>query len=98
MTEPPRAWRGGRSRATGVLAASCLGTVFSVGLTVVLLGREEPFRGRIRFISAEATFTPYFALTEHDRSRLSYLAEIDLVEETASELPTGIPVEVRVGE
>ncbi|GAG92015.1 unnamed protein product, partial [marine sediment metagenome] len=37
-------------------------------------------------------FTPYFALTEHDRSRLSYLAEVDVPD--ASSLPSGVPLEV----
>jgi HlyD family secretion protein len=46
--------------------------------------------GIVRWVSADASFTPYFALTEHDRSRLSYLAEIDL--STAGDLPSGIPV------
>jgi HlyD family secretion protein len=52
--------------------------------------------GRVRYIAAEAAFTPYFALTEHDAGRLSYLAEIDL--DSASELPSGIPVRVVVPE
>lgn len=46
--------------------------------------------GTVRWVSSDASFTPYFALTEHDRSRLSYLAEIDLA--TAGDLPSGIPV------
>lgn len=57
-------------------------------------GWDEPFEGRLRTISHEAAFTPYFALTQRDRSRLSYLAEIDLVSPEARELPTGVPVEV----
>jgi HlyD family secretion protein len=48
-------------------------------------------QGTVRWVSADATFTPYFALTEHDRSRLSYLAEIDLP--GATELPSGVPLE-----
>ncbi len=47
--------------------------------------------GRVRWVSSDASFTPYFALTEHDRSRLSYLAEIDLPD--ASDLPSGVPLE-----
>lgn len=61
-------------------------------------GYAEAFGGRIRWISSEAAFTPYYALTQHDRSRLSYLAEIDLDAEGAGELPAGIPVEVRFPE
>ena len=60
-------------------------------LMVQVDGVAEPFRGRVRWVSADASFTPYFALTEHDRSRLSYLAEIDL--EGAADLPSGVPLQ-----
>ena len=56
-------------------------------------GHEAEYRGRVRWISSEAAFTPYYALTQHDRSRLAYLAEIDLVGEI--NLPAGVPAEVR---
>jgi HlyD family secretion protein len=46
--------------------------------------------GRVRYIASDAAYTPYFALTELDAGRLSYLAEIDL--EDADRLPSGIPV------
>jgi HlyD family secretion protein len=57
-------------------------------------GVDGIFNGRVRTVSREATFTPYFALTERDRGRLAYLAEIDLVSEDAADLPVGLPVEV----
>jgi HlyD family secretion protein len=57
-------------------------------------GFAEPFEGRLRSISHEAAFTPYFALTQRDRSRLSYLAEVDVVSPQALALPAGVPVEV----
>jgi HlyD family secretion protein len=57
-------------------------------------GFDEPFEGRLRSIANEAAFTPYFALTQRDRSRLSYLAEVDVTSPGAAELPTGVPVEV----
>jgi HlyD family secretion protein len=57
-------------------------------------GFSEPLEGRLRSVSNEAAFTPYFALTQRDRSRLSYLAEVDVTSPGAAELPTGIPVEV----
>ena len=44
--------------------------------------------------AADAAFTPYFALSQHDRSRLSYVAEIDLTGEETERLPVGIPVQV----
>jgi len=56
-------------------------------------GRPSPLPGRLRWISLDAAFTPYFALNQHDRSRLSYAAEVDVVD-VDSELPVGIPVEV----
>ena len=54
-------------------------------------GVDKSFTGRVRWVSSDASFTPYFSLTEHDRSRLSYLAEIDIPD--AAELPSGIPLQ-----
>ncbi|MCP5143921.1 MAG: HlyD family efflux transporter periplasmic adaptor subunit [Gammaproteobacteria bacterium] len=59
-------------------------------------GDPAPLRGRLRFIASEAAFTPYFALTQYDRSRLSYLAEFDVIDERGNQLPAGIPVTVRI--
>ena len=50
--------------------------------------------GTVRFISAEAAFTPYYALTQKDRARLSYLAEVDVEDARAATLPVGVPVQV----
>jgi HlyD family secretion protein len=58
-------------------------------------GVARPFVGRVRMVSGEATFTPFFALTEKDRGRLAYVAELDLTEARAHDLPTGIPAEAR---
>ena len=46
------------------------------------------------FATAVPKFTPCFALNQHDRSRLSYLAEVELDVDDQQELPIGIPVEV----
>ncbi len=62
--------------------------------TIHVDGVEQTYKGRVRFVSHQATFTPYYALTEHDRSRLSYVAEVDLIEPKAMDLPTGIPVQL----
>lgn len=59
-------------------------------LTVRIDGEAEPLQGKVRWVSADASFTPYFALTEHDRSRLSYVAEVDLP--GAAHLPVGVPL------
>lgn len=61
-------------------------------LDVRIDGKDQLFEGIVRWVSADATFTPYFALTEHDRSRLSYLAEVDVP--GASSLPSGLPLQV----
>lgn len=63
-------------------------------LTVRVDGVAQPFQGTVRYLAGEASFTPYFALTQRDRSRLAFLAEIDLPEARALELPVGLPAEV----
>jgi HlyD family secretion protein len=57
-------------------------------------GVGDTFAGRVRYVSADAAFTPYYALTQRDRSRLAFLAEVTLTEEAARSLPSGVPVEV----
>lgn len=54
-------------------------------------GVPAPLTGRLRWISKEPAFTPYYALNEQDRARLVYLAEIDLP--GAQDLPSGLPVQ-----
>lgn len=61
-------------------------------------GRAAPIDGVVRFVSAEAAFTPYYALTREDRSRLSYLAEIDLPGTGAEDVPTGMPVQIELAD
>ena len=58
-------------------------------------GLDESLDARVRWVSAEAAFTPYFALTERDRGHLTYLAKIDITEER-ERLPDGLPVEVEL--
>lgn len=57
-------------------------------------GSDRDWKASVRYVSAEAAFTPYYALNERQRSRLSYLAEVTLTDAEATGLPTGIPVEV----
>lgn len=59
-------------------------------------GRTAPLDGRVRFVAAEASFTPYFALTQRDRSRLVFLAEVAVSDREAESLPVGVPVEVEI--
>ena len=56
-------------------------------------GMDAPIAGRVRWIASEPAFTPYYALTERDRGRLSYMAKVDIAEER-ERLPDGVPVEV----
>lgn len=65
---------------------------------VTIDGVEGALGGTVRFVSAEASFTPYYALTQKDRARLSYLAEIALEDPRAASLPVGVPVQVRPAE
>ena len=61
---------------------------------VAVDGLDQSLQGRVRMIRNDATFTPYFALTEHDRGRLSFLAEVEIEQDDAAELPAGVPVQV----
>ncbi len=61
-------------------------------LVVRLDGYNQSRTGIVSWVSTDASFTPYFALTEHDRSRLSFLAEVDL--SGVESLPSGVPLEV----
>ena len=63
------------------------------GARIHVDGLETPVNGRVRWISSEAAFTPYFALTERDRGRLSFVAKVDITDDR-ERLPDGVPVEV----
>jgi HlyD family secretion protein len=64
--------------------------------TIRVDGIEREYRGQVRFVSSEAEFTPYYALTAADRSRLSFLAEVAFDDPEASTLPSGVPVDVKL--
>lgn len=66
-----------------------------VQLQVRVDGLAEPQTGKLRWISQDAAFTPYFALNSTDRARLMYLAEVQLPD-SAAELPSGLPVQVEL--
>lgn len=70
-------------------------TGFAVGqiVNVHVDGVEITYEGKVRWIASEPSFTPYYALTEKERSRLMYLAEVDLPE-SAMHLPSGLPTQV----
>lgn len=56
-------------------------------------GVDKSYTGTLRFVSEDASFTPYYSLTERDRSRLAYLAKVYL-QGDATSLPSGAPVSV----
>ena len=58
-------------------------------------GLETALRGKVRWVASEASFTPYFALTERDRGRLSFVAKVDITEDR-ERLPDGVPVNVEL--
>ncbi len=55
-------------------------------------GVAQSLGGRVRMIRSEPGFTPYYALVGKDAARLSYLAEIELSDKDAAQLPAGLPV------
>lgn len=63
-----------------------------------LQGRDGAFAGHVRSIRSDPGFTPYYALSGDDVSRLSWLAEIELDRADGSaplaDLPAGVPVRV----
>jgi len=61
---------------------------------VYIDGINNPFDGHVRMMSKDPVFTPYYSLTQHDRSRLSYLAEITLDMKDDYSLLSGVPLEV----
>lgn len=62
-------------------------------LEVRVDGLDEPIEGTVRWISSEASFTPYYALNQTERARLMYVAEVQLPE-SARDLPNGVPAQV----
>ncbi len=50
------------------------------------------YAGKVRMIRSEPVFTPYYALSGKDASRLSWLAEISLGKDAAA-LPAGVPLQ-----
>lgn len=70
-----------------------VGVTPGVSATIHVDGLAESLPGRVRWVAAEAAFTPYYALTERDRGHLTYLAKIDILEDR-ERLPDGVPVQV----
>lgn len=62
-------------------------------LQVRIDGLDTPIEGSVRWISSEASFTPYYALNQSERARLMYVAEVQLPD-SARDLPNGVPAQV----
>ncbi|GAA0777401.1 HlyD family efflux transporter periplasmic adaptor subunit [Roseibium denhamense] len=62
-------------------------------LEVRVDGLDETLPGKVRWISSDPSFTPYYALNQSERARLMYVAEVQLPE-SASDLPNGVPAQV----
>jgi HlyD family secretion protein len=54
-------------------------------------GVGQPFTATLKRIRSEASFTPYYALSGDDASRLTYRADLFLDGDTARKLPAGVP-------
>ena len=67
---------------------------FSIGdpFELRVEGIDDPFEATLRSIRGEASFTPYYALTGDDASRLVYRAELVFDEARAAGLPAGLPL------
>lgn len=59
-------------------------------------GVDRVFRGRVRYLSNEAAYTPYYALSQRERARLAFLAEVEIIDREAASLPVGVPAQVRL--
>lgn len=57
-------------------------------------GLAAPLEGHVRRISRDFVFTPFGALTERERGRLSWVAEIDV--ESPGNLAAGMPVSAQL--
>lgn len=66
-----------------------------IKLVVHVDGLKKSITGHLRWIASEPAFTPYYALNQEERSRLMYLAEVQLPDSEA-DLPSGIPVQVEL--
>lgn len=56
-------------------------------------GVDAPYTATLRSLRSDPAFTPYYALTGDDASRLAYRAELTLQGDKAQALPAGLPVQ-----
>lgn len=60
---------------------------------VTVTGVAQAFEAHVRSLRSEAAFTPYYALSGDDASRLVYRAELLLDGDAARRLPAGLPAQ-----
>ena len=60
---------------------------------VLVQGADAPYTATLRGLRSDPAFTPYYALTGDDASRLVYRAELVLQGDKARALPAGLPVQ-----
>jgi HlyD family secretion protein len=65
--------------------------------SIAVTGVDKRFPARLRSVRSDPAFTPYFALTGDDASRLSYRAELVMTDADAAKLPAGLPVQAECG-
>jgi len=63
-------------------------------LVLHVQGDQRDWHASVRSIARDPSFTPYYALTGDDASRLVYRAELLLTDADAAQLPAGLPVQV----
>jgi HlyD family secretion protein len=63
-------------------------------LVLRVQGSDRDWHAKVRSIARDPSFTPYYALTGDDASRLVYRAELLLTDAGAAQLPAGLPVQV----
>lgn len=54
-------------------------------------GVDRSFEAVLRSVRSEPAFTPYYALSGEDATRLSYRAELVIEDDAAGQLPAGLP-------
>ena len=56
-------------------------------------GVASAFEATLRSLRSDPAFTPYYALSGADASRLAYRAELVLSGDAAAKLPAGLPAQ-----
>lgn len=74
------------------------GIAIGKSCVINVTGLTKPITARVRSISSDPAFTPYYALNGDDASRLAYRAELVLDAKDSASLAAGLPLQARCGE